>query len=41
MADDQLAHDLNGTGPMLVAVHGITEIRRFWDPFTCSSTSAC
>ncbi|MFD7013708.1 alpha/beta fold hydrolase [Streptomyces sp. NPDC059928] len=31
-ADNQLAHDLDGTGPMLVAVHGITENRRFWDP---------
>ncbi|MBY8883970.1 alpha/beta hydrolase [Streptomyces sp. PTM05] len=32
MADDQLAHDLAGTGPILVVVHGITENRRFWDP---------
>ena len=31
-ADNQLAHDLDGTGPMLVAVHGVTENRRFWNP---------
>lgn len=30
--DNQLAHDLKGTGPLLVAVHGITENRSFWDP---------
>ncbi|MEC3993863.1 alpha/beta fold hydrolase [Actinacidiphila sp. DG2A-62] len=28
----QLAHDIKGTGPLLVAVHGITENRGFWDP---------
>ena len=26
-----LAHDVAGAGPLLVAVHGITEDRRFWD----------
>lgn len=30
--NNQLAHDLDGTGPLLVAVHGITENRSFWDP---------
>lgn len=30
--NNQLAHDLNGTGPLLVAIHGITENRSFWDP---------
>ncbi|MBV1941199.1 alpha/beta hydrolase [Streptomyces sp. BV286] len=30
--NNQLAHDLQGTGPLLVAVHGITENRSFWDP---------
>ncbi|MDQ0578728.1 alpha/beta fold hydrolase [Streptomyces rishiriensis] len=29
---NQLAYDLDGTGPLLVAVHGITENRSFWDP---------
>src|SRR6185312_15945476 len=31
-ADHQLAHDLEGTGPVLVAVHGLTENRSFWSP---------
>ncbi|MEY9895067.1 pimeloyl-ACP methyl ester carboxylesterase [Catenulispora sp. MAP5-51] len=31
-ANNLLAHDLDGTGPMLVAVHGITENRSFWNP---------
>jgi len=31
-ADHQLAHDLDGTGPVLVAVHGLTENRSFWSP---------
>jgi pimeloyl-ACP methyl ester carboxylesterase len=26
-----LAHDVTGAGPLLVAVHGMTENRRFWD----------
>ncbi|PWW60290.1 alpha/beta fold hydrolase [Actinokineospora spheciospongiae] len=30
--DNHLAHDLDGTGPLLVAVHGITENRGSWDP---------
>jgi pimeloyl-ACP methyl ester carboxylesterase len=29
-----LAHDLTGTGPLLVLVHGITENRHSWDPLT-------
>lgn len=27
-----LRHDVAGSGPLLVAIHGITENRRFWDP---------
>lgn len=27
-----LAHDLHGTGPLLVLIHGITENRHSWDP---------
>ncbi|MBC3762933.1 alpha/beta fold hydrolase [Quadrisphaera oryzae] len=27
-----LAHDVSGSGPLLVLVHGITEDRRSWDP---------
>lgn len=27
-----LAHDIHGSGPLLVLVHGITEDRRTWDP---------
>lgn len=27
-----LAHDIAGSGPLLVLVHGITEDRRSWDP---------
>jgi pimeloyl-ACP methyl ester carboxylesterase len=26
-----LAHDLEGDGPLLVAIHGLTEDRHFWD----------
>ncbi|GAB1331847.1 alpha/beta fold hydrolase [Streptomyces griseofuscus] len=26
-----LAHEIAGTGPLLLAIHGITENRRFWD----------
>ncbi|MCY1136418.1 alpha/beta hydrolase [Actinoplanes sp. Pm04-4] len=26
-----LAHDVDGSGPLLVALHGMTEDRRFWD----------
>ncbi|GIJ11070.1 alpha/beta fold hydrolase [Micromonospora andamanensis] len=26
-----LAHDVGGTGPLLLAVHGMTEDRHFWD----------
>lgn len=26
-----LAHDVNGSGPVLVALHGMTENRHFWD----------
>jgi pimeloyl-ACP methyl ester carboxylesterase len=26
-----LAYDISGSGPLLVAIHGITETRRFWD----------
>jgi pimeloyl-ACP methyl ester carboxylesterase len=26
-----LVHDINGSGPLLVAVHGMTEDRHFWD----------
>jgi pimeloyl-ACP methyl ester carboxylesterase len=29
-----LAHDLQGNGPLLVLVHGITENRHSWDPLT-------
>jgi pimeloyl-ACP methyl ester carboxylesterase len=29
-----LAHDLQGDGPLLVLVHGITENRHSWDPLT-------
>ena len=29
---DRLAHDLDGTGPLLVAVHGVTENRGFSAP---------
>jgi pimeloyl-ACP methyl ester carboxylesterase len=29
---DHLAYDLTGDGPLLVAVHGITENRSYWDP---------
>jgi pimeloyl-ACP methyl ester carboxylesterase len=27
----KLAHDVDGSGPLLVAIHGITEDRTFWD----------
>ncbi len=30
----KLAHDEQGTGPLLVLVHGITENRHSWDPIT-------
>lgn len=30
----ELAHDVRGTGPTLVLIHGITEDRRSWDPLT-------
>lgn len=30
----ELAHDLQGTGPLMVLVHGITENRHSWDPIT-------
>ncbi len=26
-----LAHDIDGAGPLLVAIHGLTEDRHFWD----------
>ena len=28
----ELAHDVDGAGPLLVAVHGLTEDRRSWNP---------
>ena len=43
-ADSQLAHDLDGTGPMLVAVHGITvrrpgpSVLRSWIESGCHQT---
>jgi len=30
----ELAHDVQGSGPLLVLVHGITENRHSWDPIT-------
>jgi pimeloyl-ACP methyl ester carboxylesterase len=30
----ELAHDIQGDGPLLVLVHGITENRHSWDPIT-------
>jgi pimeloyl-ACP methyl ester carboxylesterase len=30
----ELAHDQQGSGPLLVLVHGITENRHSWDPIT-------
>ncbi|MEV4714005.1 hypothetical protein [Micromonospora sp. NPDC049374] len=26
-----LAHDVDGVGPLLVAIHGMTEDRHFWN----------
>lgn len=31
-----LAHDVSGSGPLLVLLHGITEDRRSWDPIDFS-----
>lgn len=31
-----LAHDVSGSGPLLVLLHGITEDRRTWDPVDLS-----
>ena len=28
----ELAHDIQGDGPLLVLIHGITENRHSWDP---------
>ncbi len=33
-----LAHDVSGSGPLLVLVHGITEDRRSWDPVDLSGS---
>ncbi|MEV7974236.1 alpha/beta hydrolase [Cellulomonas sp. NPDC089187] len=30
----ELAHDVSGSGPLVVLIHGITEDRRSWDPVT-------
>nr|BAK74740.1 N-acylhomoserine lactonase [Microbacterium sp. StLB014] len=34
-----LAHDIAGSGPLLVLVHGITEDRRSWDPVDLTGSS--